>query len=251
MKKNKAISLINPLFLKGIAHRGLHNKELTENGLKAFQNAIDNNLAFELDVHLTSDKQLIVCHDSSLKRTTGKEGIIEEMSLKEVKDNYRLLDGEEVPSFKEVLELNKEKMPIVVELKAYKNNNKELAEEVRKELTVIKDKKNIMIISFDPRALLYMKKAHFLRSLLVSDDKEHAWIYRLRFLFESVDLDYQFLREKRVQKYAEKHLVNTWTIDSKEKFDLVYPYVNAVTFQLMDKDYVVSKMKEKNKDYLN
>jgi glycerophosphoryl diester phosphodiesterase len=250
MRKNKFIAKTNPLILAGIAHRGLHNAELTENGLKAFKNALDHHLAFELDVHLTTDHQLIVCHDSDLVRTTGKKGIIEEMSLDEVQGGYRLLDGEKVPSFREVLAQTQEQVPIVVELKAYKNNNKELAAEVRKELSGIKDKRNIVIISFDPRALFFMRKAGFLRSLLVTTEKEHAWIYRLRFLFESVDLDYQFLAQKRVQRYARKHFVNVWTIDSREKFDLVYPYCSTVTFQLMDEKYVSGKMSEKNQAYL-
>ena len=75
-----------------IAHRGLHNATLTENGLKAFENAIKNDLPFELDIHITKDGQLVVCHDDDLKRTTGKEGIIEELTLAEIKEGYRLLD---------------------------------------------------------------------------------------------------------------------------------------------------------------
>ena len=51
MTKKKCLSKINPVFLQGIAHRGLHNKEFTENGLKAFQNAIDHGVAFEFDIH--------------------------------------------------------------------------------------------------------------------------------------------------------------------------------------------------------
>jgi glycerophosphoryl diester phosphodiesterase len=251
MKKSKVIKKINPLFLKGIAHRGLHNQEFTENGLKAFNNAIEHGLAFELDVHLTTDGQLIVCHDSELKRTTGKPGIIEEMTVAEVKKNYRLLDGEEVPTLKEVLELDQEKVPIVVELKAYKNNNKPLAKETAKELSCIKDKKNIMIISFDPRALIFMKKAGYVRSLLVTTEEDHRWTYRLRFMFESLDLDYKFLTEKRVQRYYKNHFVNVWTIDSQEKFDQSLPFCDAVTFQLMDEKYIVAKMAEKNNKYLS
>ena len=92
MKKADVLKRINPLFLKGIAHRGLHNEKYTENGMLAFKNAIDNNVSFELDVHLTKDNDLIVCHDSELKRTTGKEGIIEDLTVKEIKDKYKLLD---------------------------------------------------------------------------------------------------------------------------------------------------------------
>ena len=106
MNKRKAISKINPVFLNGIAHRGLHNKEFTENGMKAFQNAIDHEVAFEFDIHITKDGELVVCHDEDLKRTTGKEGIIEHLTLKEIKDNYRLLDGGEIPTLQEVFDLN-------------------------------------------------------------------------------------------------------------------------------------------------
>lgn len=250
MKKEKVIEKINPLILQGIAHRGLHNQELTENGLKAFQNAREHHLAFELDIHLTKDGKLLVCHDSELKRTTGKEGIIEDLTLEEIKKDYRLLDGEELPTFQEVLNANQEQVPIVVELKVYKKNYVALAKKAIEELKGIKDKKNIMIISFDPRALLHMKKAGFIRSLLVTLDNNHQWTYHLRFLFESLDLDYRFLEEKRVQRYQKRHFVNVWTIDSKEKLDLVLPYIDTVTFQLMDEEYVREKVKNKNQKYL-
>ena len=123
MKKSKAIAQINPVFLNGIAHRGLHNKEFTENGLKAFENAINHGVAFEFDIHLTTDGELIVCHDENLKRTTGKEGIIEHMTSKEIRDNYRLLDGGVVPTLQEVFDLNQERVPMVIELKVFKEYN--------------------------------------------------------------------------------------------------------------------------------
>ena len=82
----------DPSFFKGIAHRGLHDDKRTENGLAAFQNAIDNGLAFELDVHITKDMQVIVCHDSDLIRTTGKQGIIEELTAQDTV--HKAADGE-------------------------------------------------------------------------------------------------------------------------------------------------------------
>ena len=252
MNKKRVINRISPLFLKGIAHRGLHNSDLTENGLLAFKNAIDQGFAFELDVHLTLDNKLIVCHDYDLKRTTGKDGIIEEMTLQEIKDKYLLLDGEKVPTLEDVLSLNQEKVPIVVELKVYKKNYKKLARETRKELKQIKNKKNIFIISFDPRALLKMTFTAFVRGLLVGTDDSGKlfWTYKLRFLFESVDLDATLLKFEEVQKYSRRHFINTWTIDSKEKFDSVYPFVDTTTFQLMDQDYVRNNLLMKNKKYL-
>ena len=59
MKKEKVLKKINPLFLKGICHRGLHNDKFIENGMLAFKNALDNNMALELDIHLTKDNEFI------------------------------------------------------------------------------------------------------------------------------------------------------------------------------------------------
>ena len=123
-----------------LCHRGLHDANTTENGLCAFAKAKEKNLPFELDVHLSKDGHLVVSHDSDLKRTTGKEGTIEEMDLGYLKKNYRLLDGEEVPSFLEVLSQTNEQVPIVVELKPYKGNAKLLAKALLNELSLIKEK---------------------------------------------------------------------------------------------------------------
>ena len=244
MKKEEALKNLNPLLLKGIAHRGLHNKEFTENGLKAFQNAIDHNIAFELDVHLTKDGQLIVCHDDDLKRTTGKSGIIEELTVQEIKEKYTLLDGEKVPTLQEVLKLNNEQVPIVIELKVHKRNCKPLAKRLLEELKDIKDYKNYHLISFDPRALFFTRKSKFINSLLVTTT--HEWTYHFKCFFDSLDLEYCMVKEKRVQKYQKNHLVNVWTLESKEAFDEVYPYVDTVTFQLMDEDYIKEKLTDKN-----
>ncbi len=247
MNKKKAISRLNPLFLKGIAHRGLHNDIYTENGLNAFNNALKHHVAIELDVHLTTDNRLIVCHDENLIRTTGKEGIIEDLSVEEIKNNYRLLDGGEVPTFQEVLDLIDEKVPIVVELKAYRKNHKPLAKQVLKELERIKDKKNIMLISFDPRALVKVRHKGYITSLLVTCNHEpdYEWIYHLRFLFDSLDLEDDMLLEKRVQRYHNRHLVNCWTIESKEQFEKDYPNCDTVTFQFIEPKYIQERLAQK------
>ena len=240
MNKKKFISKIDPRFLLGIAHRGLHNDEYTENGIKAFENAIKNNLAFEFDIHLTKDNELVVCHDENLKRTTGKEGIIEDLTLKGIKDNYHLLDGGEVPTLIEVLELNKDLVPMVIELKVFRKNYKPLAKKTIEILKGIKDKTKIMLISFDPRSLWPLKKLGFMRSLLVAKSDEYTWPFR--HTVESVDLDQKLFDEKRVQKYSKHHFVNAWTIEKEDQIDKILPYVDTVTFQHIDKELIKNKL---------
>ena len=234
MKKEEIIKNINPLFLKGVAHRGYHNEQYTENGFGAFKNAIDNNFAFELDVHLTKDEKLIVSHDASLKRTTGKEGIIEELTLEEIKSNYHLLDGSEVPTLEEVFEFTKESVPIVVELKPYTKikNYKVLAFKVMDALKEIKDKRNIILISFYPQCLLPFKGSGFIRCLLV--DRKNSWIFALRHFFEGVDLEWQLLKEEKYQKVKQNKLVMCWTIENKKDYNEIKDFADSVTFQHFD-----------------
>ena len=246
MNKQKVLNKLNPLFLKGIAHRGLHNEEFTENGMKAFENALKNNIAFEFDVHLTLDNQLVVCHDEDLKRTTGKEGIIEKMTSKEIRENYRLLDGGVIPTFEEVLDFVQEKVPLVIELKVFEKNYKPLSKRVIEVLNEkVKDKRNYMLISFDPRSLWPLKKLGIIRSLLAT--RSHEYVYNFcRHTVESVDLDKELFDEKRIQKYHKHYLVNCWTIESEEQLDAMLPYVDTITFQHMDYKIVKEKLEKKH-----
>lgn len=241
MKKQVALSKINPKFLEGVAHRGLHNDEYTENGMKAFENAIKHNVAFEFDVHLTKDNELVICHDENLVRTTGKEGIIEDLTLKEIKDNYRLLDGGEIPTLQEVIDLNKGKSPMVIELKVFRKNYKPLVARFKRYLPQL-DKRDTLIISFDPRSLWPLKKCGFVRSLLVAKSDEYTWIFR--HTVESVDLDILLFEEKRVKRYVKKHFTNAWTIEKEHQLNYVLPYVDTVTFQYLDPKKVKESLKK-------
>ena len=244
MNKAKVLSKINPLFLQGIAHRGLHNDKYTENGMNAFSNAVRHGLPIELDIHLSKDNQLVVCHDEDLKRTTGTSGIIEDLTLEEIK-KYRLLDGGEIPTFIEVLDFVKEQVPIVVELKVFRKNYKALAAKVFEVMSEkVVDKKNFMLISFDPRSLWPLKKLGIIRSLLATGG-EYFYVYRyFRHTVESVDLDQTLFDKKQIQRYHKRYFVNVWTIENEEQLKKIRPYVDTVTFQHMDENVVRKLLKK-------
>ena len=237
MNKKRFISKIDPRFLNGIAHRGLHNKDFTENGLKAFQNAIEHNVAFEYDIHITKDNKLVVCHDEDLVRTTGKEGIIEDLTAEEIRQNYRLLDGGVVPTFEEVLELNHGQVPMVIELKVFRKNYKELCAAFKKVVHLLpKEKEKVMLISFDPRALARVRHLGYRTSFLVAES--HFWTYPFRVLFNSIDIEQVLFREKKVVRYSRRHFVNVWTIESKEQLEKLLPYVDTATYQHVDPEEI-------------
>ena len=170
MYKKQVLASIDKRVLGGVAHRGLHSKDVSENSLEAFRRAIEKDSAIEFDVHLTTDNELVVIHDEDLKRLTGKEGVVEYLSSKELRENYRLLDGQVIPTLEEVLDLVDERVPMFIELKVYEKNYKPLAKRFREFIEPrIKDKSKYILISFDPRSLLPLKSMGLVRLLLVAN----------------------------------------------------------------------------------
>ena len=206
MKKEKLLDSINPIFLKGIAHRGLFNSNDIENGKQAFNNAITNNIAMEFDVHLTKDNNLVVIHDTSLKRVTNKDGIVEELTLKEIKENYKLLNGEEIMTFDELLKLVDERVGIVVELKSYKRNSLMLAKRVNESLKAIKNKKN-------------------------------SYMHIFKYFFEGIDVEYELLNKGYVKRFAKNHLINVYTIESLDMLNKTNNKCDMITFQNLPISY--------------
>ena len=138
------------------AHRGLHDDTRPENSMAAFRAALENGYGMELDVHLLSDGNLAVMHDSALKRTTGAEGTIENLVTGQLAD-YRLGGTDEtIPQFREVLELVNGKVPLIIELKATGGNYAALTEAVCKMLETYPG--DYCLESFDPLCIFWLRR---------------------------------------------------------------------------------------------
>ncbi len=117
------------------AHRGLWNtndpgsENRPENSLAAFRAAVEKDYGIELDVHLTKDGHLVVHHDDSLKRLTGKDIVIADSTLAEIRA-CKLPNGEPVPTYDEVLETVAGRIPMIVEVKVEKANHAALSKAV-------------------------------------------------------------------------------------------------------------------------
>lgn len=109
------------LWLNGhFCHRGLYtlDQSISENSLGAFQRSIEMGYGIELDVQLSHDGKVYVFHDDDLKRMTGVEGLLEEKTSDEL-DQMRLIgSGEKIPLLRDVLDLVKGQVPMLVELKS-------------------------------------------------------------------------------------------------------------------------------------
>ncbi|MCQ2491870.1 MAG: glycerophosphodiester phosphodiesterase [Lachnospiraceae bacterium] len=114
---------LKPLEDRGVAHRGIFNNkgDAPENSLLAYQRAVEYNVAFECDVHLTKDGKLAMLHDPNLKRMCGVDIPMNELTYEEI-CQYRLKDSDQViPLLDDVLEMVHGQVPIVLEIKPHGN----------------------------------------------------------------------------------------------------------------------------------
>ena len=216
------------------AHRGLHNDQLPENSMAAFKAALEHGYGIELDLHLLRDGNLAVMHDSALKRTTGADGIIEDLTTAELK-NYRLNGTEEtIPTFQQVLELYDGKAPMVIELKPVKGNHAALT---AKTVEMMAGYKGLYCMeSFDPRVVFWLKKNrpdicrgqltenHFAAKGKIPAVLKFALTHQLlNFLTMPDFVAYKFADRKTVSNFLVRKLWGvqgvTWTLKTMEEYN--------------------------------
>lgn len=170
------------------AHRGLHGNGVPENSISAFIEAVENGFGAEFDVHLTADGQLVVIHDYTLKRTTGVKGIVEELTLKQIKEYFLENTDEKIPTLEEVLEIFEGKAPIIIELKATNTNYIKLSKAVADCLENYNGE--YCIESFDPRCVRWFKKhkpeiirGQLAENFLISKNSKIPLIYKFAITF--------------------------------------------------------------------
>ena len=135
------------------AHRGLHSEKdgIPENSLPAFARAVGQGLGIELDVHVSRDGEVVVFHDNTLKRITGVEGKVGDLTAAELAALSLSGTSEGVPTLREVLALVDGRVPILIEMKAEVAADREIA---KRTLAVLEGYEGpYMIQSFNPLAV--------------------------------------------------------------------------------------------------
>ena len=117
-----------------VAHRGgaglgaENTIECIERGLAAGADAI------EVDVHLTADGHVVVCHDATVDRTTDGEGRIEDLTLDAIRRLHVTVDGRatdmRIPTLAEVFECVGDRAALLIEIKRRKGEYEGIEEKV-------------------------------------------------------------------------------------------------------------------------
>lgn len=196
-----------------VGHRGA-KAYAPENTLASFKKALEIGVdAIELDVRRTKDNQLVVIHDTDVKRTTDGEGLVSEFTLVQIK-GFSTDGGEKIPTFEEALDFLDKKVKVLVELK-----ETGIEEQVLSIVHARSLEKNVVITSFledtlrkvrelnksVETGLIYAKHSNPIRAAL-----ELKANYLIAF--------YKFTHTATVQKAHENGLkIIVWTINTVDE----------------------------------
>ena len=223
-----------------IAHRGLHNENLPENSLGAFENAIKNNYPIELDVRIIADGTLVVFHDEDLKRVCGLDRYSNTLTKHDLPNCKLLNTSYVIPTFDEVLNLVNGQVPLLIEIK----QNGKINELESKLYEKLKDYKGEFAIeSFNPFSLEWFKinAPHIMRGQLSSFFKGVKLSYAKKYFLKHLKIekiskphfiayDIDNLPNRYVRKY--KHLpLLAWTVKSQQQYIKAVQVSDNVIFE--------------------
>lgn len=212
------------------AHRGYSGK-YPENTMLAFEQAVASGAqGIELDVHLTKDGKLVIIHDELLARTTGKEGSVEDYTLKELmkinagKPFSDMFDHTPIPSFEQYCTYIRDKdiisnVEIKTNIQYYDGIEGFLTEMVRK----FDMGEKVLFSSFNWLSAVKIRELnpHIPCGLLFEDRSLRHIAYQAKSMgFAFVHPDKNLIDQEMVDECKALGIgLNVWTVNDKESLD--------------------------------
>ena len=221
-----------------IGHRGAKGYE-PENTLIAFEKAINLGVdGIELDVHLSSDNELIVIHDETVDRTTNGKGEVNQLSLKELKA-LKIELTEKIPTLNEVLDVVNKRCFINIELKGIGTAQPVIQLIAHYISEKNWDYNNFIISSFDWKML---EETHSLDSkikigVLTEESIDKALAFAKKINAFAINPDYELLSKENVILMQQNGFeVYPWTVNSENAIQKIKSFnVNGIISDFPDR----------------
>lgn len=216
-----------------IAHRGGAMLGM-ENSLSCITKGIETDVdMIEIDVHLTADSQVVVCHDYTLDRTTNGTGKIGDYTLTQLR-KYHLLhkDGtisdETIPTLEEVLILCKNRCPLLLEIKHRKGYNDGIESICVQLVKQFQMEQQVVFQSFSPESMSLINEIdeHLRTELLLGEHfpiefiNDSAFKNYLDTIFPhiaSLNVHYSMANEEYINRvHNSGREIKIWTLDKPE-----------------------------------
>ena len=209
------------------AHRGASGT-YPENTLEAFQAAVDAGAdGIELDIQLTSDGEIVVCHDETIDRTSEGTGFIKDMTLAQLKElDFSRTHPEHgpcrIPTMREVFQLiQPTSLVINIELKTGMFDYDGIEEKITALTEEFSMNERVIYSSFNHLSILHLKeicpKAH--TAFLYADGPVDMPSYAARYGVEAIHPWYWNLRWPDLKKDCDEAglKIHAWTVNTEEE----------------------------------
>lgn len=164
VRNGSALEYMNLEDIRVTSHRG-YSHSVPENTLAAVSKAIAEKADYvEVDIRVTKDGELVLLHDPSLKRTTGLNKNIWDMTYEQVSALDagswfgKEFTGTKIPTLRELFELCKGQIKINMDLK-YRNDSEDLVPKVTALIAEYDMQKQCIITSTSLHCLKEVKEA--------------------------------------------------------------------------------------------
>lgn len=211
--------------MKILAHRGASGY-YPENTMLAFSKAIEMGAdGIELDVHLTKDNKVVVCHDETIDRTSNGKGKIADYTYQELKQ-FDFGSGQTIPLLRDVFELIAENDLIInIEIKAGTVFYLDFEEHILNLIDEYKMEERVIISSFNHYCLLKIKQLNkkIKIGLLYASGLVDPWKYAKSINADAIHpIYYNALIPNLVRDNIKAGIdVNFYTVNSKNDIQMV------------------------------
>lgn len=235
---------------KIIAHRGYTegNVENTISGLVSAASAGAD--LIEVDIQQTVDGQFVVFHDRTLRRLTGKNGVISNMTLGELKTLTIHANGfnDKISSLDDFIEIAKAlNVSLLIELKVHGKETEDVLPKLVEKLKSYKVLDTYYVQSSDPQMMSQLKK--------LAPNLRVGIVYALNIgpMDETVDfisLEEAWVTDQLIAEMKQQKInLFVWTLNKDQSLhDFIRKNVNGVITDLPDMAMKIRK-KQNEREY--
>lgn len=215
-----------------IGHRGAKGY-VAENTLASFQKAMDLGCdGIELDVHLSSDNEIMVIHDDTIDRTTVGKGLVNAIATSALQELG-------VPTLNDVLDLVNKRGLVNIEIKDTKATD--LVVQLIQNYISINNWKytDFIVSSFDWSVLeaIQTKDNQIAIGVLTENNIEEAVVFAKKIKAYSIHPHYKILTKEKVTLCQENgFLLFPWTVNEPHEIEKMKTFtVNGIISDFPDR----------------
>lgn len=211
-----------------VGHRGLSGR-YPENTRSSLEAAVQAGIPMiEVDLQITRDERIVICHDENVFRVTGYDGLIGEMTLESLRNEdfahfHKSSEREVILTLEELFDLLPEHMSVNLEIKNSTRKKTSIVAKVWECIERLGNEDRVIISAYDHDILqeFWKLNKNIRLGVLIYANliRPVDYISTLGFKPYSVHLAIEFSDEKRISDFLSRGIkVFLYTVNSREDY---------------------------------